>query len=412
MIKFSRLSNLSKSNLISLIISFITLIVVLVGLIPVIFPAFLTRAFSTIDDHLGIDPLELGLWAYPLLITNIIIFGMVILYYKKRLPFQLTNSIKFIFNFEISPNLAFLVVTILIGIYIIFSVGELTNGYYQADYYERVQERIENFQITEITDGGLGKHFETFLTKMSVDIFKNDKVIPFLGSISLLLVIYFTVVELTGKRFAGIVSLIIILQSGVFLMYDTSVAYTNFWTLFYVLSLYLILKKWALSPIVYVISILSKGLTLAFFPMTVLFIYRTNQSRKTKIKTMLAYGVLVSIILIVTIMSSVNLDATDKTPFDLSDFWVGFSAMAVSLRLDGLVLIFLLPLTLGLFIASKNGIKQADSVMFLITAMIISAPLLQAFSVHQNVPYRFIPLIVFFAIGVGLLLSKKTKLSE
>lgn len=412
MIKFSRLSNLSKSNLISLIISFITLIVVLVGLIPVIFPAFLTRAFSTIDDHLGIDPLELGLWAYPLLITNIIIFGMVILYYKKRLPFQLTNSIKFIFNFEISPNLAFLVVTILIGIYIIFSVGELTNGYYQADYYERVQERIENFQITEITDGGLGKHFETFLTKMSVDIFKNDKVIPFLGSISLLLVIYFTVVELTGKRFAGIVSLIIILQSGVFLMYDTSVAYTNFWTLFYVLSLYLILKKWALSPIVYVISILSKGLTLAFFPMTVLFIYRTNQSRKTKIKTMLAYGVLVSIILIAASMSSVNLDATDKTPFDLSDFWVGFSAMAVSLRLDGLVLIFLLPLTLGLFIASKNGIKQADSVMFLITAMIISAPLLQAFSVHQNVPYRFIPLIVFFAIGVGLLLSKKTKLSE
>lgn len=412
MIKFSRLSNLSKSNLISLIISFITLIVVLVGLIPVIFPAFLTRAFSTIDDHLGIDPLELGLWAYPLLITNIIIFGMVILYYKKRLPFQLTNSIKFIFNFEISPNLAFLVVTILIGIYIIFSVGELTNGYYQADYYERVQERIENFQITEITDGGLGKHFETFLTKMSVDIFKNDKVIPFLGSISLLLVIYFTVVELTGKRFAGIVSLIIILQSGVFLMYDTSVAYTNFWTLFYVLSLYLILKKWALSPIVYVISILSKGLTLAFFPMTVLFIYRTNQSRKTKIKTMLAYGVLVSIILIVTIMSSVNIDTADKTPFDLSDFWVGFSAMAVSLRLDGLVLIFLLPLTLGLFIASKNGIKQADSVMFLITAMIISAPLLQAFSVHQNVPYRFIPLIVFFAIGVGLLLSKKTKLSE
>jgi len=412
LIKFSRLSNLSKSNLISLIISFITLIVVLVGLIPVIFPAFLTRAFSTIDDHLGIDPLELGLWAYPLLITNIIIFGMVILYYKKRLPFQLTNSIKFIFNFEISPNLAFLVVTILIGIYIIFSVGELTNGYYQADYYERVQERIENFQITEITDGGLGKHFETFLTKMSVDIFKNDKVIPFLGSISLLLVIYFTVVELTGKRFAGIVSLIIILQSGVFLMYDTSVAYTNFWTLFYVLSLYLILKKWALSPIVYVISILSKGLTLAFFPMTVLFIYRTNQSRKTKIKTMLAYGVLVSIILIVTIMSSVNIDTADKTPFDLSDFWVGFSAMAVSLRLDGLVLIFLLPLTLGLFIASKNGIKQADSVMFLITAMIISAPLLQAFSVHQNVPYRFIPLIVFFAIGVGLLLSKKTKLSE
>jgi len=49
---------MSKSNLISLIISFITLVVVLVGLIPVIFPAFLTRAFSTADNHLGINPLE------------------------------------------------------------------------------------------------------------------------------------------------------------------------------------------------------------------------------------------------------------------------------------------------------------------------------------------------------------------
>ena len=70
-------------------------------------------------------------------------------------------------------------------------------------------------------------------------------------------------------------------------------------------------------------------------------------------------------------------------------------------------MLFLLPVTFGLFIASSKGIRYADTIMFFIMAAILSAPFVQAYSNAINVPYRFLPLIVFFAIGVGVLLSKK-----
>jgi len=75
--------------------------------------------------------------------------------------------------------------------------------------------------------------------------------------------------------------------------------------------------------------------------------------------------------------------------------------------LDGLVLLFILPLTVGLFLAAKNGIKQAESIMVLISGILILAPILTGFTEQTNQPYRFVPLIVFFAIGVGVLLSKR-----
>ena len=68
---------------------------------------------------------------------------------------------------------------------------------------------------------------------------------------------------------------------------------------------------------------------------------------------------------------------------------------------------FILPLIFGLFIASRNGIQHADSLMVLIGGILFTAPLLTGFTEQTTQPYRFIPLIVFFAIGVGVLLSKK-----
>jgi len=93
--------------------------------------------------------------------------------------------------------------------------------------------------------------------------------------------------------------------------------------------------------------------------------------------------------------------------FSAHDFWEGFTSLHPSLRFDGLVLLFLLPLTLGLFHASRRGVVYADSIMFLIFVVLLTTSLQQAFTSFISVPYRFIPLIVFFAMGVGMLLSKK-----
>ena len=97
--------------------------------------------------------------------------------------------------------------------------------------------------------------------------------------------------------------------------------------------------------------------------------------------------------------------------FSSHDFVSGLTSFYTSFRLDGLILIFLLPLIIGLFIAARKRVVQADSIMFLITGMLLAGPFYVALTDGANVPYRFIPLVVFFALGVGLLLSKVSEVS-
>ena len=85
----------------------------------------------------------------------------------------------------------------------------------------------------------------------------------------------------------------------------------------------------------------------------------------------------------------------------------GFTAFAYEFRFDGMIILFLLPLTVGLFFASRNGIKEADSFLMLILTVLLFAAFLPGFSSFTNNPYRFMPLVFFFAIGVGILLSKR-----
>jgi len=228
---------------------------------------------------------------------------------------------------------------------------------------------------------------------------------PFLASISLLLLTYFFTVKITNKRFAGIVAMLILVQSSTFYNFDTIATYSNFWGLFYLLSLYLIYKKWYLSPISYIASIFSKPLTIAFVPLSLFFVFRAEIPKKIKIRTMIIYSALLAIL--ATIMLSGGSDIGGTAPFNLDDFWAGFTVWSFQLRTDGLFLVFILPLTVGLFLTSRKGFLQADSMLFLIAGIILAIPLLAALTYFNVHPYRFVPLVVFFAVGVGTLLSQR-----
>jgi len=396
------------SNLVTLGVFLITLVFVIITLTSAIFPNLLLTSFGGSENYANIDPFEMGIWAFPLLITNLIIFGLTILYWKKRLPSQITNSIQFIFNFEVSAKIAFFVLVILIGLYIIFSVGELFDGQFQADYNERAKNWIETFSFTEFKTEGLnapgwGSYLHIILAVVSEKVFDNVKVIPFLASISLLVLTYFITFEITKKRFAGIVAFVILLSSGVFLHYDTGITYPNFWILLYLFSLYLIYKKWPASPVSYVMSILTKIMTVAFLPMTLFFIYRASIPKQNKIRLVILYGIIAGLGIFYFANSS-----TGDREFDFHDFLGGFNAIHQSLRFDPLVILFILPLIVGLFFKSRHGFKESDSINFLIFGMIISAIFIPALGNAINAPYRFIPLVIFFAMGVGMLLSKKS----
>lgn len=394
-----------SSNAITWAVFFATLEIVIISLTSVVFPALVVRSASRIVD-VTINPWETGVWAFPLIITNLILLGIGIAYYKKKLPVIMTKSIQFIFNFEVSKKVAFITIAVLFVIYIPLTINELSidEGPIWADY-AAVKKSADEWSIDKITQK-FDLHFRYFLLSSSIHLFDNIRVVPFIVSICLLVLTYFITVEITHKRFAGLVAFVILLQSPVFLEYDTTATYENVWTILYILSLYTIYKAWPASPLSYILSLFSKPLTAVFLPMTLFFLYRADVPKKRKIRTLVSYLIILVLGIVAITVFKVNLGQSTVEYFDLY-FWQGFTSMAYQLRFDFIVLIFLLPVVVGLMLAARRGILHTDSIMVLIAGILLSAPLLTGFTTLTNQPYRYVPLVIFFAMGVGVILSKR-----
>ena len=121
---------------------------------------------------------------------------------------------------------------------------------------------------------------------------------------------------------------------------------------------------------------------------------------------MAAYGAIVIIAILGLFVLKSSTEDYDLTKFSTHDFWGGITAINTNMQTDGLILIFLLPLTIGLYLSHRRGVRHADSFMFLIFGILLSGPVLITVSNVTNMPYRLITLVTFFAIGVGILLSK------
>ena len=141
--------------------------------------------------------------------------------------------------------------------------------------------------------------------------------------------------------------------------------------------------------------------------MTLFFIYRSSIVKRKKILLFISFGIIALLGIAITVSMNQSPRIIEFIPHD---FWGGFSSFSSMFVREGLFLLFLLPLTVGLFIASRKGILHADSIMFFIVTMLLYSPFLGALTYAQNLPYRYIPMIVFFAIGVGILFSKRFNL--
>lgn len=382
-----------------------TLVVVSISLITVIFPALIARTTSTLPDILKpdiINPFETGSLTYPLIIINLILLGIGFLYYKKKHQ-GFRKLVALIHNFDLPKKRALVIITIILVIYIAASAGQISTQETWDDF-KPVKERVDSWTISEF-----GKNFDVhvryLLLSTSEHLFGNIRVIPFIASIALLVLTYYTTSEISQNRFAGIISMLVLIQSNVFLSYDTTATYDNFWILFYLFSLYLIYKKWPPSPVSYILSVFSKPLTIIFLPMSFYFIARSDITKKAKMISLGAYSIVIILLIVAIFTLHANLTGTGEV--DVNDFWKGFAALAIQMRFDWVVIIFLLPLTVMLFLASRKGIVHADSIMVLISGILLSAPFLIGFTTQTNQPYRFVSLVVFFAIGVGVLLSKR-----
>jgi hypothetical protein len=300
------------------------------------------------------------------------------------------------------------VFTIILGIYVTLSAWEL--GIDEGSVWE--DWKVVGPIIDSFPEGGEGNlplraiYVNNFLLYTSQEILQNVKIVPFLASIAMVFLVYLLTVKISHKRFAGLVASIVLLQSHTFLRYDTTATYTNFWTIFYLASLYLVYKRWPLSPVAFVASVFSKALSIAFIPMSLFFVLRSNTKPKVRLGLVISYLAIIAAVIVALFAVGGLGYAKTLTEFSGVDFASGFASWAFQLRIDGLVLVFLLPVVVGLFIKSLQGNHEADSILVLIAGVLISVPLLAGFTQFNIQPYRWIPLIAFFAIGVGTLLSK------
>jgi len=382
------------SSILSYTVFLFSISIISLSSVSVIFPALIqsvTSEFSDFPFYTSlVDPFELGALAIPFVILNGMILGIGIIYYKKH------YSLERLFNFDVSNKIAIIVIAIILSIYIGATVGEFA-----------VEESWEDLsKIQDVMDGGIENlngfnlYVKYTLLDVSQNFFGDMRVIPFVASIALLVTTFFVVKEITQKRVPGILAMILVLQSNIFLTYDTSATYSNFWILFYVLSLYLILKKWQLSHISLVLSIFSKFLSGIFLPLTIFFVLNNTKGR-TRVYITIPY--LILMIGGIFVVTTVTFADSTYMP---ENFSKGIESLSYQLRFDPIVLIFLLPLSVMLFLKSLKGYSQANSIQVLIFGFILILPILVTFTTLTNEPYRLIPLVVFFAIGVSTLLGK------
>ena len=399
-----------SSKILYHLVFFTTLSIVVFSLFAIIFPSFLMTTFYPYTTNL--QPFESSVWLVPIISSNSILLVIGFAYYRKKLPLQIYKGIEFILNFEISKKTALLTGIIILVVYIGFSLPELAiDEATQYDDWGVLESALKIWPSTDSDDIYINeqntRYVRMLLLDASSDLFQNIKLLPFVASILLVVVTFFLTYQITQKRFAGIISMVILLQSHTFLHFDTIAVYENFWVLFYVVSLYAINKKWQYSSISYLLSIFSKAFIAVFFLSSLYYICRASISTRKKLYTLASYATsLIVILLVFSFGESIYFDIINISS---SEFFLAFNALGYTLRYDLIIVLSLLPLTLGLFFKfRKENSKKVDSILVLILTALLAGPVISMLTdFYFILPYRFLPLIVFVAVGIGVLLSKK-----
>tara|TARA_B100000029_G_scaffold484629_1_gene537049 strand:+ start:12 stop:1235 length:1224 start_codon:yes stop_codon:yes gene_type:complete len=383
-----------------------------ISVISVIFPALIIT--QTYEFPLDLNPLETSPWITPVVLSSIslLIFGF--LHYKGKLPIAISNLINQILNFEISKRITIILATIIISIYIGITIPELfIDESEQWPDYLVLESALEIWPSSEHTFSVYIKEQNTRYVRMilldfSENFFQNIKLLPFVASVFTLIFTALIAIQLSKKRIAGIIAILIVLSSVTFTDFDTIAVYENFWVLFYLISLYSIHKKWwYASPITFILSIFTKAFIATYFWMNLFYVYRAEIPKRTKLFIFGSYGIILGITYwIFETGKSIIYD--DIIRYDFNAFLEAFTGWGNSMQMDPFALLFIIPITIMLFFKSRNGFKQADSLMILLAGSILAGPFISLVTdFYFILPYRFIPFIIFMAISVGMIFAKK-----
>ncbi len=353
--------------------------------------------------------------AIILVTSYLLLFTVGVLHRCQMLPHRLERLISFVFSFELSRKHALVVGILLLSLYIIQSSAGIQHEESFADYTSSgLKNDIEKFGVSYFSPDrvvGFSRLVKYTLLSLSLQIFGNVRIVPFLASTAMVVLTYLITKEISRKRFAGIIAMVMFVQSSTFRAYDDSAAYDNFSTLFYMLSIYALLKArwWYASPVLQLLAIFSKAISAVFIPFSMFFAYRTLP-RPSLLSAIISYGILFGISVAAVLAGAIEgirpqlgNETLSRLSYALPKDW----------QLDDpLVFTFLPPVIAGLFLLARKGLRQADAIMLLLAGMLWISFLLTALTGVTSQLYRLVPLIAFFAIGAGLMFSRTDGLAK
>ena len=291
-----------------------------------------------------------------------------------------------------------------------FTVGELfvdecTNLGDCFDF-DRRMIRLYVWDIDWVqTDLRHSVHF--LLLETSYQLFHNYKLLVLASSTLLLVVSYLFTVNMAEKRLAGIVAVIVILQSSIFYGYDTSVTYPSFWALLFVTALYLTTTKaWYLAPLPYIISIPAKAITALYMPGVLVFEFFYNR----KAFYMFSVMGIVGLILLFSFVQFLGNDFLVIHDIHLQKFLGGFVSWMWQGFADDQITLLLLVIGGFLLLFNRKKIKNSKPVLLLVLGMILTSPILTGMTTYSIWPYRMLPLVVLIGLMVGMVVSNYNKI--
>ena len=258
---------------------------------------------------------------------------------------------------------------------------------------------LHSFEHGEINKEWKEKLGAVYTLIASKTLTGNYHTFPIVSSIALLVMTFFFAYKITGHRMSSIIAVVVVEFSKTFMWYSDDIAYPNFFLVFLLLSIYPFQKAW-LKPIAFVTSFVFKAEALAFLPLTLI------KEKDKRIK--LAYiGIAVLVGLVAISLNWVRFDGTINT--------TNATYPQIGLYLldqDMWLLSILFPVTILLFYLRKHKVEWSGYLLGAMGYCLLFQYILPIFTTYNAFGYRMLPFVVFFALGVALIVSKKDMLLE
>ena len=224
----------------------------------------------------------------------------------------------------------------------------------------------------------------------------NYHTFSIISSIVLLVVTYFLSLKITGLRIAGVLSTIVLVMSRTFLWYSDSIPYPDFWCVLFFLSLYPFKNK-IIRPISFVLSFIMKAQALAFLPIT----FFKEQNKKVRI-FYLVVGILTTGVV-------VGLNWVRSSGFNIGNLAPPYVVFEILLQ-DFWIIILFFPVSALLFYLHRKKVAWSGTILGGMLWSLFFQYVLALFTSYGAFSERMLPFVVFFALGVGLVISKKDML--